>query len=67
MIAEVESAELIDRVLNAIALPNDENANGFNGERAGITVRSCHIHRFCFELSKVGKKAQKSKPPHGEA
>jgi hypothetical protein len=67
MIAEVQVTEMIDRLLNPIAFPNHKNANGFHGERSGATVRSGNIHRFCFELSKVGKKAQKYPQPHGEA
>jgi hypothetical protein len=52
VIAEVQGTEMIDGLLNAIALANDENANGFNGERSGATVRSGNSHRFCFELSR---------------
>jgi hypothetical protein len=64
MIAEMERTEMVDRLLKAIALSNDENPHGFDGERSIATERSGNIHRFCFELSmRVVKKAQKSSGP----
>jgi hypothetical protein len=51
VIAEVQSTEMIDRLLKSIAWPRDENANGFYRQRTGATVRSGNIHRFCVELS----------------
>jgi hypothetical protein len=68
VVAEMECAEMIDRLLNSIAWTNNENANGFDGECAGATERSCNIHRFCFELSRGWvRKPKNVKRPHGEA
>jgi hypothetical protein len=53
MIAKVECAEMVDGLLNSIAIANNEYANGIGSERTGATERSCDIHRFCFELSRL--------------
>jgi hypothetical protein len=60
MIAEVKVTEMIDRLLNPIALANDENANGFEGERAGATVRSGNSHSFGLSFL-VGRWVRKPK------
>jgi hypothetical protein len=53
MIAEVDGTEMVDRLLNPIALADDENSHRVKGERTSATIRSSNIHRFCFELSQL--------------
>jgi hypothetical protein len=40
MIAEMEPTEMIDRVLNPIAIANNEYANGIGSQRTSATERS---------------------------
>jgi hypothetical protein len=53
MIAEMQRTEMVDGLLNSIAIADNEYANGIGSERTGATERSCDIHRFCFELSRL--------------
>jgi hypothetical protein len=40
MIAEVQGAKMIDRLLNPIAIAHHEYPNGIGSERSGATERS---------------------------